>query len=194
MYTKFILRFLVAGMWLIIIGQCLSCKSTKASIADTEALSALEKHLQQKHYRVDMIAAFPYNTAATTAVLNNVMLSNLGNTASRIDINGKGYYIEINDSITKAFLPFYGEQRLVGGRYGGDAMGINFNTQPKHYGITRHKKKNALVVKFGVSDSVDTSESYDVIMTFFTNNNVEVVIMSSHRTGINYRGSFNILE
>ncbi|GAB5563332.1 MAG: hypothetical protein Wins2KO_03950 [Winogradskyella sp.] len=180
-------KYMIKALYLSLFLLITNCNSTK-SVVNVEAMSELETVLNTRNYRVDIRAVFPFNTAATQQVINNVLTNRVGNTTSRIDVVGDGFFMAFNDSIAKAYLPYYGEQQLIGGRYGGNDMGVEFNATPQKYNISKHKRKDAYVIKFEVKDEEDRQESYKITMTVFPNYNTEILVLSSHRTANNYRG------
>jgi len=168
-----------------------SCKSADSVSAASTAMdmAQLETLLNQKTYRVDVNVVYPFTTAATTQVLNKVMMNNAGNTANRIDVRGDGFFIEFKDGVAKAYLPFFGEQRLSSAHNAVDNAGISFDDTPKTYDISKHKKKDAYIVEFQVDDNNQTTESYDVSLTIFTSKSVEVNISPSQKQMIRYTGT-----
>ena len=178
------------------IGLNLSCKSadTVSSASTSADMADLETLLNERSYRIDINVVYPFNTTATTQVLNNFMLRNTGNTANRIDVQGESYFIELKEDLASGSLPFFGEQRIISGRYGGNEMGIDFKEAPRRYSVTKHKTKDAFIVEFQVDDKNQFSESYDVTLTVFKKKAVDVNISSSHRQVIRYGGKLIPIE
>ncbi|MDY2586587.1 DUF4251 domain-containing protein [Winogradskyella aquimaris] len=185
-FTKHI--FLILGFLTLILVY--SCKSQKTDAERAEALDQLEQFITDRDFKIDINAAFPFNTNATREVLNNLMRFN-GNTANRINVNG--YDITFKNDSIQGYLPYYGEQQLSSGRYNTD-LGIEFGGVPKDYELIRHKNKDALVMKFTINDDRDTIETYKVFITFFPSETADVNIVTSHRNGISYRGRVIALE
>lgn len=186
---KYMIKALCLSLFILIT----SCNSTKL-VVDPEAMSQLEGVLKSRKYRIDVKTVFPFSSASTQQVFNNVLINNVGNTASRIDVDGENYFVQLKDTIAEASLPYFGEQQLVGSRFGSDDIGVAFDGDYKKYVIEKHKKKDTFVVKFETNDSVDLLESYVITMTVYGNNTVDIVIISSHRMGINYRGILKPIE
>lgn len=174
-------------LWLCTILLLLGCKSTKSSSEKKADLKILETLLNEKDYKIEVTTVYPFVTAATMEALNSISLANTGNTATRIDVNGDGYYIKFKQDSVTANLPYFGQQRLSSGRYNSD-MGVEFQAEPQNYTLTKHKRKDAFVAEFDIRDKHDNVESYEISITFYSNNSVDINIMPSHRTGINYRG------
>jgi len=140
-------RIFIKGICLGIMYLSLSCKSAETTFENSEALATLEQQLNSKKYHIDIRTVMPFNTNASLNVLNVILGNNGGNTASRINVNGDGYFIKFNDSIAEGQLPFFGEQRLMGNRYGSGSIGVNFKSEPENYTIVKHKKKDAYVTR-----------------------------------------------
>ncbi|GAB4164150.1 MAG: DUF4251 domain-containing protein [Winogradskyella sp.] len=179
---------LIVGLLILVIVA--SCKSRKTAAEQAEALGQLEELIANKDFKIDINAAFPFNTNATRQVLNNLTRFN-GNTASRINVNG--YDITFKNDSIMGYLPYYGEQQLSSGRYNTD-LGIEFAGIPKDYELFKHKNKDALVMKFTINDNRDTIETYKVFITFFPSKTADVNIVTSHRNGISYRGRLEDIE
>ena len=172
------------------------CKSADTSLTteDTQALNELETLLNQKKYRIDIQTIYPFNTAATTQVLNAIVLQNTGNTANRINVRGDGNFIEVQDSIATSYLPFFGEQQMSTGSYGGRDSAIQFNGMVKDYSIERHKKNDGFVIAFTTKQNNHTTESYDVSIIVYLNKKADITVLSSHRNTIRYQGQLTFVE
>jgi len=167
-----------------------SCKATKNGMQtnNTIALNELEVLLQQKEYRIDIYTIYPFNNAATTQVMNALLLQNTGNSASRIDVRGDGNFLELQDSTATSYLPFFGEQRMRTGNYGGTDSAIQFEGIIDDYTIKPYKNKDAFIIEFSVNQKSHSTESFDVSIIVFLNKNVDITLMSSHRNSIRYQG------
>ncbi|WP_138433984.1 DUF4251 domain-containing protein [Winogradskyella algicola] len=180
--------FYCAALSMLVVA--LSCKSSETSAERAQKLNTLESKLNSKAFKIDVNTVYPFNTRATTQVLNQVTRYT-GNTANQITVNGYDITFK-NDSIIGE-LPYYGEQQLGGGRLN-NQLGVVLRGIPKDYSLTRHKKKDAYIMKFVMDDNSDSVETYNVIMTFYINNMVNINILSSHRTTIDYRGQLKAIE
>lgn len=167
-----------------------SCKSSESMAERTQALNNLETKINNKNFKIDINTVIPFNTNATTQVLNNLMRYT-GNTGNRITVNG--YYITFKNDSISGYLPYYGEQQLSSNRYNSD-LGIEFSGKPKEYSLDKHKRKDAYIMKFTINDEKDTVETYRVFITFFPSNTADVNIVTSHRNGISYRGQLEAIE
>jgi hypothetical protein len=114
-----------------------------------------------------------------------------GSTVGNINIIGNTNYLQIKDSIVKAFLPFYGERRQ-GSAYRSDKMGIEFEGVPQDF-KTNIGKKNSYEIRFKIKDKNYSSESYMVYVQVFPSLSSSISVNSSHRSSISFRGRANII-
>ncbi|WP_299096713.1 DUF4251 domain-containing protein [uncultured Winogradskyella sp.] len=184
MKTSGNIKHFMYGLALATMALVMACKSSQPSVEQTLAFNNLETKLKSKSFKIDVHTALPFTTKATTQVLNQLM-QNTGNTANHITISGYNITFK-NDSISGQ-LPFYGERQLGSGAYNGN-LGIAFSDIPNNYSITKHKKKEAYIIKFNINDKDDQSEIHRVTITLFANNSADINIIPSHRNNISYRG------
>ncbi len=175
----------------------ISCKSSDKAAkanADNLAYENLLALIENKAFQIDLQSAEPFNTLATAQVINDIMIPQTGNNASRININADAHkFIMINDKV-KGSMPFFGEMRMGSGHYGNSDGGININDTPDKFRILPNEKKKRVVVKFNVQDLNTNSENYNVTLTAFPNGNAQMVFVSTHRTLIRYNGLLKPLE
>ena len=191
LYTYFIVLIVLFGNFHLFTG----CKSAETSLKpeDAQALTELETLLKQKEYRIDIHTIYPFNTAATTQVLNDIVLRNTGNTATRINVRGDGNFIELQDSIATSYLPFFGEQQMSTGNYGGTDSAIQFEGMLKDYSVERHSKKDGFVIEFTTKQKNHNTESFDVSIIVFLNKKADITVLSSHRNFIRYEGQLTFV-
>ncbi len=174
-----------------------TCKSKEATTntvetdAKSEALVAL---LENNAYKIDIHTVYPFNSAATTRVINSILTSTTGNSASRINVQGNGNFIQVQDDTVEGYLPYFGEQRQGGGRYGASDNGILFDNAPEEYKVFRDKKSGMPMITFTTHNKNHRAESYDVNIAVSTNKRVVVNISSTHRSSIRYIGSLGFTE
>jgi len=192
LYTYYIFLLLLFGNFHLFTG----CKSTETNLKteDTQAFTELETLLKQKEYRIDIHTISPFNTAATTQVLNALVFQNTGNTANRINVRGDGNFIELQDSIATCYLPFFGEQQMSTGNYGGTDSAIQFGGMLKDYRVERYKKKDGFVIEFTTNQKNHTTESFNVSIIVFLNRSAAITLLSSHRNFIRYQGQLTFIE
>lgn len=179
-------------LWLILLSTFIvvSCKSSESTVESRQALNDLEAILNSENFKIDVNTVLPFNTAATTQVLNQLM-RNTGNTANHISVSGYDITFK-NDSISGQ-LPYYGEQQISSGNYNG-RLGIEFNDIPQDFSMTKHKKKDAYIIKFNIDDIENTSENLRIIITLFSNKATSINVTTSYRTSIGYRGQLVDIE
>jgi len=166
-----------------------SCKSAKnVTETDEAAMSKLVTLLESKTFQIDIEATQPFNTAATTEVLNKIMIPQTGNSANRINVQGDGHYIRSEDGHFKASLPYYGEQRQAGGHYNPKGNNLSFDDSPEDLELTLDEKRLKAIVSFTIDDDKDNIENYDVRITAFPNGYADIYVTSTHRTNIRYMG------
>ncbi len=184
------IKTLVCSLGLFTMLFAVSCKSSEPSVENTAALNQLEQQLTNGDFKIDINTVFPFNTNATTQVLNN-LTRYTGNTANRINVNG--YELTFKNDSIMGQLPYYGEQRMGRGAYG-TTMGVVLNGKPTDYSLTKHPKKEAYIMQFDIDDGEESVENYKVIITFYTSNIADLTFASSHRNSISYRGEVKPIE
>lgn len=176
-------------VYCILILCCFACASGKTVSTTTEEDKAFESISDNESFEIESEWAQPQVTSAFAQVSG---LLPAGSTAGNISLVGNSNYFQLNDSIVKAFLPFYGERRQ-GGAYRSDKMGIEFEGVPQDF-KTNIGKKNSYEIRFKINDKNYSSESYMVYIQVFPNLSSSINVNSSHRTYISYRGKANNIE
>jgi hypothetical protein len=155
----------------------------------TEEDKAFERISKNEPFEIESEWAQPQVTMAFSQ-LGDFLPA--GSTVGNINIMGNSNYLQINDSIVKAILPFYGERRQ-GSAYRSDKMGIEFDGVPEDF-KTSIGKKNSYEIRFKIKDKNYSSESYMVYVQVFPNLSSSININSSHRSSIRFLGKANIIE
>jgi len=168
------------------------CKSTNAIDMDkltSKQFDTVKSILKNKKYAIDITAVYPFNSAATTRVLNALLIPS-GDNSDRIDVAGDRFFLKVIENKSIADLPFYGERR-IGGDYGGNSsIGIAFDTEMKDYTIKENLRKKIFNIDFNVHNSI---ESYNINMTVSHNRSVSININSLHSNTISYSGKITSL-
>ncbi len=169
-----------------------SCKSSNqvTNLKNAEQFAKLEALIESKSYQIDINAIYPFNTAATTQVLNAVLFPT-GNSAARIDVRGNGNYIKISDDKVKANLAFFGERQIGGGNYGKNDGGIHLDDSVQNYTVTKNEKKKTLSIKFNANDNI---ENHNITIIVSINQRASISVNSSHLNRISYDGTIEALE
>ncbi|MBV7268111.1 DUF4251 domain-containing protein [Winogradskyella luteola] len=182
--------FLLVG----ILSLLWTCKSADKAENRANDLLALEQLSEQEEYRIDVKVAFPFNTLATTQVLNALLIQNAGNNPNRIDVAGNGNFIEIRKDSVKGYLPFFGERRINGGSYGANEAGIQFDGKLENYTKQVNEKKGKLVLEFSTEQIKNGSDSYDVIIEIYPNENTMVTVTPTYKTFMRYSGMLTAVD
>lgn len=176
-------------VYFLLILCCLACASGKTASTTTEEDKVFESIIKDEPFEIQSNWAQPLVTTAFSQVSG---LLPPGSTAGNISLVGNTNYLQINDSIVKAFLPYYGERRQ-GGEYGSSKTGIEFEGVPQDF-KTNRGKRNSYEIRFNIKDKNSRSENYTVYVQVFPNLSSSINVNSSHRTGISYRGKANIIK
>ncbi len=163
----------------------LSCSTSQKLVENNAALDGL---IAQKRFEIIVRSAEPLVTQAMAQVANSGMLPP-GNTISRIDVTGQGYFIKVQGDSVSANLPYFGERQMGGGY--DDNPGIKFNAVPENIEITREDGKNRHRIKFTINDKTET---FNINTEVYPNSSASVSILTSHRNRIRYSGTVAALE
>ena len=172
---KLLKLLLLTGFTALIFG-CGASKKVK------EPNLALDQMMNERSFVVSVVSAEPQLTQAMSQVGNSGLLGP-GNSMTRIDVTGAGYFIKVQGDSVAAQLPYYGE-RQMGGGYDSDA-GIIFNGVTENLEITKDEIKQAYTIKFSINSK---SEVYIVATTVGNNASSTTAITSSQRNRIRYSG------
>lgn len=173
----------------------LNCKTaeTNSTIDEAKALAELKALLQDRQYRIDVHTIHPTTTAASTQVMQTV-LQNSGNSVNRIDVRGDGNFLSVQDSTAASYLPYFGEQQMSTGNYGGTDSAIQLDGTVEDYNIDSPRNKDAFTVTFTANQKNHSTESFKVSMLVFLNKHVEITVVSSHRHSIRYHGKLTMVD
>lgn len=162
--------------------------SCGASKQVKEPNAKLDQMMEESVFEVNIRSAEPQLTQAMAQVANSGILAP-GNSMSRIDVTGSGYFIKMKGDSVSADLPYYGE-RQMGGGYNSDA-GIKFDGVPKNLEIVKNDIKQSYLLKFSVDAN---AEDYFVAVVVGNNLTSTIDIRSSHRNRIRYTGTATQVE
>ena len=163
-----------------------SCSSKQAVTLDTAKRT--NELIVQKRFSINCTTAQPMQTAALQSIANSGLIAP-GNSLSQININGsQNYFKVLNDSI-EVSLPYYGEQRIPL-EYGRTNTGIQFKGIPKEATFDAKDKKGNTVLKFTFKNGREQCRAQ---VKIFPSGKSNILIASSHRTSINYRGAIKTI-
>lgn len=161
--------------------------TSKTSQAATPKSIALDKLVTEKNFRITSDWASPTANSSLNAIANSGLLG-AGNTAGNINLMGNTNFLKIKGDSIQADLPYYGE-RQMGGSYSSNDSGIKFNAIPTTFKST--KNENTLVHTISFQISGDTNEHYNITLSLSPNWTTEIMVSSSQRTSIRFRGTIS---
>lgn len=172
-------KYIVGVVFLIQI----NCMSQKKEAPQSNQL--LNKLITEKVFEIESQWALPMTTSAYSQVANSGLLPP-GSSAGRVSIIGGSNYFRMQKDSVFAYLPYFGE-RQMGGGYGSNNGGIQFEGIPKKLEITVNKK-GGYNIKFSIDDKENITETYKVYIKVSNNLNTNMSISSNQRLSIKYRG------
>lgn len=159
--------------------SCVSSKKTEST--DNWILNNL---ISEQSFEIESRWAQPMTTGAYTRAINGLLPP--GSSAGQINLIGNTNFLKMEKDSVSAYLPYFGERQL-GGNYGGSNGGIEFEGVPKDLEITPTDKKG-YHIRFSIEDKENNSENYNVYIQVFRDMNANMIISSSQRLSIRYRG------
>lgn len=169
--------------FLVLFMSCGSAKNT----ATTAQLNQLKNIVNTKNFEVNFDWANPLGINSGVVGLQNLMPP--GSNINNISLIGNPNYFKVQKDSISMELPYYGQQRMSRG-YNTDS-GVKFEGKPTNYSAIFNENKNTYTLKYALKGE---EESYDIILTLFPNKSSNLSLISSHRTSINYTGSWKELE
>lgn len=103
-------------------------------------------------------------------------------------ISNSNFFRVQNDSIHSE-MPFFGRAYSGAGYGGSGGGGLDFKGVAKDYSLVKDKK--AYKIKADVKDNTDL---YTIILTVFFEGNANLVINSSNRSSISYKGTIEVIK
>lgn len=191
MMKKYFKYKLIKLVFLLVVSVLFwSCKTNQIAKNEAKAknLATLDTLYNRDNYRIAIETAYPFNSTATTQVFNE-LLRNTGNSASRIDVQGDGNYIEIKNDTVRGYLSFFGERRLNSGNYGGTDSAIQFEEPLKDLTKKINTDKINLDLEFTANQKGTDNENYKVNLMIFPNKHVNINITPVYKTFISYDGT-----
>lgn len=171
----------------IIVSVCLivSCASTNTKFSAAQ-LKKVENLVDSTSFEIESNWANPRLTAALLSLQNFGFFNANGNSVSSINISGHSNYFKMNNDSVEVSLPYFGE-RQMGGRYGSTDNGVVIKGKVDR--LKKYKMKNgSYKIVFSVNDANYSTENYDLMVQVFPNMSTNIMVNSSHRTPIQYKG------
>jgi len=159
------------------------CGTSNKVVYSAEELTAFRSGLAGKSFEVQADWAFPLMTQGLTQVADAGLFMP-GSNASRIDLVGNPNHLRISGDNIAVNLPFFGERRMGGG-YGNQDNGIQFEGVPERYTETweENKGRSHIAITFK-----QNAETFQVDLWLFPGGTAQINVNSSHRTSIRYTG------
>ena len=160
----------------------LSCGSSQKT--DSRESLILNNLITKQTFEIESRWAQPMATNAYNQAVNGLLPP--GSTTGQINLIGNSNYFKMEKDTVSAYLPYFGE-RQMGGNYGSARGGIEFNDVPEDLEI-RPTDKSGYNIRFSINDKENKAENYKVYIQIFHDLNANIVINSSQRLSIRYRG------
>lgn len=169
-----------------------SCNSSRQVVDKAAQLNKLDELLTEKEFELDVEWAYPLVTNDLNAVLNSLnsaVISPTGDTSGSIYVSDQNAYLKVKGDNISAELPYYGSHTVGGAGTINNSrnIGISFDGIPEDLVIKKNEKRSLYKITFNIN-SIEKRENYQVSITMFPNESCNIVINSSHRTSITYKG------
>lgn len=176
------MRLLNCALSIIVCINLWSCKSAKnkETLAHNEAL---KKIVNSKNFRIESDWAYPQTTNAMQQVLNTGILGP-GNNAGSISLIGNSNFLEISGDSVRSYLPYFGERQMHVG-YANRDSAIELQGLMTDYHVSE-QRKGGFDIRFEAQGA--SSERYNVTIRLFTDLSTNLLITSTSRFPISYRG------
>ena len=143
----------------------------------------------EANYEINSTWDFPLMTQGLTSIANAGLFMP-GSNANRIDLMGNFNFLKVIGDSVAVSLPYFGERRMGGG-YGNNDNGINFNGIPDTYSIQWDEKKNRYHIKMEVKQKTETLQFN---ISVFPSLKADINVNSTHRTSIGYSGDIKAIS
>lgn len=165
-----------------------ACGSGSPKYSD-ETSKALDNMIDRQSFEIISTSAQPLMTAAMQQLGNTGVFVN-GSTAGNINLTTNANYLRMKNDSVMADLPFYGERQFGGGY--NNASGIEFEGVPKNLQIKK-VKDSAYEINFDIHDKNSNTENYQVYIKLFPSLSSSMIIRSTNRSNIQFRGQVHEL-
>ncbi|PKQ46996.1 DUF4251 domain-containing protein [Confluentibacter flavum] len=166
-----------------------ACGSGSPKYGDNTS-KVLDNMIENKSFEIISSSAQPLMTAAMQQLGNAGVFVN-GSTAGNINLTTNANYLRMKNDSVMADLPFYGERQFGGGY--NNASGIEFEGIPNNLQIKKVKDLD-YEISFDIHDKNSNTENYQVYIKLFPNLSSSMVIRSTNRSNIQFRGQVRELD
>ena len=180
-YQILCVAFISLGLW-----SCSSLSSAQKE-ANTKEITSWLDH---KEVHIDLNTAYPRSSSALQQLANSGLLAP-GNTSNVINLSSSKSFITIHKDSINGYLPYYGT-RHTAGRIGENGS-IQFHDLPKNYSERLDPKTLTHHIAFEIPQK-RSSEFFQIQIQIYPTKNVQVIVNSSQRDGISYKGTAQELK
>ena len=150
----------------------------------------LDEMIKNKSFEIIATSAQPLMTSAMQQLGNAGVFVN-GSSAGNINLTTSANYLRMKKDSVMADLPFYGERQFGGGY--NSSSGIELEGIPKNLQIKK-VKDSAYEIRFDIRDKNANTENYQVNIKLLPDLTSTMMIRSTNRSNIQYRGRVNALK
>ncbi|GAA3510873.1 hypothetical protein GCM10022393_25640 [Aquimarina addita] len=167
----------------------MSCTSSK-DIISSQAFKNTDALILQQNFIIDSDMAYPVASSGLQS-LSNTNLILQGSTVNQFNLIGNDNHFKVIGDSISVYLPYYGEQQMGGLPYNNNNVSIQFDGIPNSFEISDVDTKGVRVLKFNFRNAM---ESYKARIQIYPRGTASIMINSSHRTPIRYRGIVKAIE
>jgi hypothetical protein len=168
-----------------LIGILLSCK-TSETLKTSNLDHTYETWLSEPAFEVKCTVAHPFVTSELSQIANSTLLGS-GNTANRINLQGRGDFLRISEGVVVTDMSYYGTQQFAVSNTG--SSGIILNGPVEDYELAYNQKKSSTHISFKASHEL---EHYEFDITLYASGNCTIDVNSAKRNFIKYDGVMEV--
>ena len=177
------MKLSIKHLIILMAGLLVGCGTTSKSISSQTQIKELEELVSSKSFHIQSNWAMPLMTNSMNSIANAGLLP-VGSTGSQISLIGNSNYLKVEGDTISAYLPYFGE-RQMGAAYSSNNNAIQFKGIPENYKVTDDEKTKSKEISFNINNK---TESFRVFLTLTPNLSSTIIVNSSQRFSIRYRG------
>ncbi|MBQ4819474.1 DUF4251 domain-containing protein [Aquimarina sp. MMG016] len=170
-------------LMIIVIVLLVGCAGTSDISTKVIENNGVDQLVDLKKLSIASDWAYPMVTTGVTALANSGLYP-IGSSVNQINLIGNPNHFRVNGDSISVYLPFFGDQQMSVG-YASRDMAIRYDGIPDRFESILDTKKNRNILKFDFRNKV---ESFRATVTIYNNRTSEIIITSSHRNRIRYKG------